>query len=120
MDDREQTLHGPWPGASDQEQAALLTAFGDQWRIWRGLTEHREPSGWHAARDHDLPPEIAGRLGLVYVLSADTAEDLRAALVEQEARFDAAIRAASSSTSPSMDAGHAHSAEGVPPSLPAG
>jgi hypothetical protein len=71
-------LHG-WP---DEDDLDRLRRNYPQWRIWRGMTEQRQPSGWYATRRNEITDADIDR-GMHRTVDADTAERLRELLDEQ-------------------------------------
>jgi hypothetical protein len=72
-------LHG-WPPEDDLDR--LRTAF-PAWRVWRGLNDQHEPTGWYATRRIAIPNELIDR-GLQSRVGADSCSGLRALLAVQE------------------------------------
>jgi hypothetical protein len=62
------------------ELAALREEFDGQWHIWRSRW-NGEPAGWYATLRHPA-------FGVDPTVGRDTAEDLRAALLEQRDRAE--------------------------------
>ena len=61
----------------DVELMELQVDYGDRWRIWRGMSEHSVPGGWHA--------RLIIPSGDLRSLRADTAHGLRRAMRQAEA-----------------------------------
>lgn len=72
-------------GGKDEDDASALRLRFPRWLIWRGMSEQSKPTSWYATRacQPTLTAEQAKR-GLCCTLDADTADELKALLEEQE------------------------------------